>query len=443
MIGAILLVIAIILYFKPKYRFLSYFLYLSFMMGGLNLWTDTVTGIKTMDMAVIYTFVISAYLVFAGKWKIPKWPIKKYYIAVLIVIVICVLFSYFHYGLSPYQILQGGRSYLLLFSFPILIKANGTELRKVLKILLFFCVVTSVLYIFQIVLKTPLMPYGHFDFDSATGLPRFYNMPVNLIFFLTLSFLLPKFFKGKTWVYQVIFFVAMVCTLGRTFIVTTIATILLALLMQGKMKRIGIAVSALFILMLPFADIISDRFTGAGGTSDFTEIRNGNFRDYESGSGTMVYRFAWVYERYDYMTKQPRSELLFGLGLVSGSQMWVYQHYNFSLGLINNETGLVTQLSTPDISYGNILTKLGFLGGIIYLAFAISLTFFLFKRRKENILILLSSAVMITDFLNSFSGTTLSDPSNFALIFFIMSILYRYNSNSNKTQLIDDESSTH
>ena len=201
MIGAILLFIAIILYFKPRYRYLSYFLYLSFMMGGLNLWTDTVTGIKTMDMAVIYTFVISAYLVFAGKWKIPKWPIKKYYIAVLIVIVICVLFSYFHYGLSPYQILQGGRSYLLLFSFPILIKANGTELLKVLKILLFFCVVTSVLYIFQIVLKRPLMPYGHFDFDSATGLPRFYNMPVNLIFFLTLSFLLPKFFKGKTWVY--------------------------------------------------------------------------------------------------------------------------------------------------------------------------------------------------------------------------------------------------
>ena len=444
MIGAILIVIAIILYFKPRYRYLSYFLYLSFMMGGLNLWTDTVTGIKTMDMAVIYTFVISAYLVFACKWKIPKWPIKKYYIAVLIVIVICVLFSYFHYGLSPFQILQGGRSYLLLFSFPILIKANGTELRKVLKTLLFFCVVTSVLYIFQIVLKRPLMPYGHFDFDSATGLPRFYNMPVNLIFFLTLSFLLPKFFKGKTWVYQVIFFVAMVCTLGRTFIVTTIATILLALLMQGKMKRIGIAVSALFILMLPFADVISDRFTGAGGTSDFTQIANGQYRDYGSGSsGTMVYRFAWVYERYDYMRKQPLDEFLFGLGLVSDSQPWVLQHYSFSIGIINTDTGEAYQLGTPDISYGNLLTKLGMLGGIIYIAFALGLTTFLYRSRKENVLILISSAILITAFLNSFSGTTLSDPSNFALIFFIMSILYRYNSNSNKTQLIDDESSTH
>lgn len=435
MIGAILLVIAIILYFKPKFRYFSYFLYFSFMMGGLNLWTDSVTGIKTMDMAVIYTLVISAYLVFAGKWKIPKWPIKKYYIALLFVIVICVLFSYFHYELSPYQILQGGRNYLLLFSFPILIKTNGTELRKVLRILLFFCVITSILFILQIVFRMPLMPYGSFSIDSATGLPRFYNTPVNLIFFLTLSFLLPKFFKGKTWVYQVIFFVAMICTLGRTFIITTIATILLALLMQGKMKRIGIAISALLILILPFADVINDRFTGAGGTSDYTDIANGNYKDYASGQdgGTMVYRFGWVYERWDYMQKRPLSELLLGLGMVSDSQMWVYQHYNFSLGLFDPKTGYVTQLNTPDISYGNLLTKLGLLGSLIYLLFAISLTAFLYRKRKENLLLLICACQMITAFLNSFSGTTLSDASNFALMFIILSIIYNQQENKSKS----------
>ena len=143
------------------------------------------------------------------------------------------------------------------------------------------------------------------------------------------------------------------------------------------------------------------------------------------------------------MRKQPLDEFLFGLGLVSDSQPWVLQHYSFSIGIINTDTGEAYQLGTPDISYGNLLTKLGMLGGIIYIAFALGLTTFLYRSRKENVLILISSAIMITAFLNSFSGTTLSDPSNFALIFFIMSILYRYNSNSNKTQLIDDESSTH
>lgn len=58
MIGIILLLIAIILYFRPRYRYFSYFLYLSFMMGsyggGFGLWTDEILGIKNGDCAIIY-----------------------------------------------------------------------------------------------------------------------------------------------------------------------------------------------------------------------------------------------------------------------------------------------------------------------------------------------------------------------------------------------------
>lgn len=426
MIGAILLFIAIILYFKPKYRYLSYFLYLSFMMGGLNLWTDTITGIKTMDLAVIYTFIVSVYLLLSGKWKIPRWSIRKYYIAVIIMVIVCVFFSYVHYNLSPYQILQGSRNYLLLFSLPILLMIKEDELKKILRILLFFCIITSVLYILQVILKRPLMPYGEFSTDSTTGLPRFYNSPSNLTFFLVLSFILPKFFKRNIWLYRALFFIAVFATQGRTYIVTVICTILLATLMQGKMKRVGTVLAFLFIIITPFYGVINDRFEGGGGTSDFTDIANGNYKFYTGDAkdgGTMVYRFAWVYERWDYMKKRPLNERLLGLGMVSDSQRWVYQHYKFSLGLENVETGLPTQLSTPDISYGNILTKLGLLGGIVYLSFVLSLTIFVYQKRKVNVLILLSSAIMITSFLTSFSSSSLSEPASFALPFAILSIL--------------------
>lgn len=442
MIGAILLIIAIILYFKPKYRYLSYFLYLSFMMRGLNLWTDAITGLKTMDMAVIYTFVISAYLVFAGKWKIPKWPIRKFYIALVIMVVLCVFFSYVHYNLSPYQILQGGRNYLLLFSLPVLLRIKDDELKKTLNILLFFCALTSILYILQIVLRRPLMPYGDFTIDSSTGLPRFYNSPLNLTFFLVLTFLLPKFFKGNIWIYRALFFIAVIATQGRTFIVSVICTILLATMLQGKLKRIGTSIAFLFIIITPFYGIINDRFEGGGGTSDFTDIMNGNYKFYESGQdgGTMVYRFAWVYERYDYMRKQPLGELLFGLGLVSDSQPWVTQHYKFSVGLVDPDTGEMGQLSTPDISYGNLLTKLGLLGCIVYLAFVLSLTIYVFRKRKSNVLILLSAAIMITSFLTSFSGSGLSQPASFALVFAVLSLLSNKKTN---IKYMTNESSTH
>ena len=53
MIGYLLLLIALLLYIKPKYRHWSYFFYLSFMMGyggGFGLWTDDVLGAKNGDL---------------------------------------------------------------------------------------------------------------------------------------------------------------------------------------------------------------------------------------------------------------------------------------------------------------------------------------------------------------------------------------------------------
>ena len=62
MLGVILLLIALYLYFKPKYRYISYFIYLGFMLGsggGFGLTTNAVLGVKNSDMAIIYTFIIS------------------------------------------------------------------------------------------------------------------------------------------------------------------------------------------------------------------------------------------------------------------------------------------------------------------------------------------------------------------------------------------------
>lgn len=417
--------------------------------GGFGLLTNDIIGVKNMDLAIVYTFVISLYLVLIKSWKIPRWSFKPFYIASIIMVVVCVVFSYVHYHLTLFQILQGGRNFLLLFSLPILLRTTGREFSKIIRLLFIVCVITSILYILQIVLKQPMMPYGEFSLDETTGLPRFYNVPANLAFFFALTFLKPRIFGSKLWLYRVLFFTATICTLGRTFIFTTIIIVLLALLLQGKLRRMGIAITIIGILIIPFYSVLQDRVEGGGGTSDITSITQGNYRYYQNTNdgGTMVYRFAWVYERWYYMQSRPISEQLLGLGLVSESQPWVNVHYNFFLGLPNEETGLTTQLSTPDISYGNLLTKLGMLGGIVYVVFALSLTLFLFKMRKRNIYILLAASQMIIAFLLSFSGTTLSDASNFSIIFMILSTISTYKGFRSKNTLeklpYSYESSTH
>lgn len=429
MIGYLLLLIALLLYIKPKYRHWSFFLYLSFMMGyggGFGLWTDEVLGAKNGDLAIIYTFVISIVMVFKRQYNIPKWSFVVQYKWFILFLFASVLFSLFYYHFTPFQILQGGRSFLLIFAFPILVNIKQRDFDKVLQLLIKVCVLTSMLYILQTISRHAIMPYGEFDTDPTTGLPRFYNSPANLDIFLALTFLKPELFKGRIIYYRILFFLALVCTLGRTQIITTILLVFIALFFDGKIQKIGKYVIVIGVMMLPFIGILSDRFTGDE-ASDFSDIQAGNFKEgYVQGrdQGTLLYRFAWVYERYDYIIHRPLGEQLFGLGLISDSQPWVDKHYNFKIGLPNPDGIGAVQLSTPDISYGNIMTRLGFLGGVIYITFIVSLLFFLLKRRKDNVFILVSAASIMLLFINSFSGSLMSETRSFTIYFLFLSFLF-------------------
>ena len=442
MIGYILLLIALLLYVKPKYRHWSFFLYLSFMMGyggGFGLWTDEVLGVKNGDLAIIYTFVISIVMVFKRQYNIPKWSFVVQYKWFILFLFANVLFSLFYYHFTPFQILQGGRSFLLIFAFPILVNIKQRDFDKVLQLLIKVCVLTSMLYILQTISRHAIMPYGEFDTDPTTGLPRFYNSPANLDIFLVLTFLKPELFKGRIIYYRILFFLALVCTLGRTQIITTILLVFVALFFDGKIQKIGKYVIVIGVMMLPFIGILSDRFTGDG-ASDFSDIQAGNFKEgYVHGrdQGTLLYRFAWVYERYDYIIHRPLGEQLFGLGLISDSQPWVDKHYDFKIGLSNPENTGAVQLSTPDISYGNIMTRLGFLGGVLYIAFIVSLLSFLVKKRKINDFILVSAASVMLLFINSFSGSLMSETRTLSIYFlFLSTLILKNNNNENSTHRI-------
>ena len=442
MLGLVLLLIALVLYFQPKYRSISYFLYLSFMLGtggGFGLWTDTILGIKNNDLSIIYTFLINVYLIATGKFRLPPIKCIKSYKAVILFLGISVLFSLLYYQFTPYQILQGGRSFLLLASLPILIRISPQELDKLIQLLIIMVTLTSVLYILQIVLGRPIMPYTNkWHIDPSTGLIRLYNSPANLSFFLTLAFIAPQYFKGNINVYRVLFFVALICTLGRTGIFTGVMTVLLALLLTGRFSKSMRYVVLIGLMFLPFTDMITDRFEKGGTQNDLKQVMEGKL---ENGGGTMTFRIAWLAERAEYLIERPIGELIFGLGLISDSQPIVNRMYHFRVGLINEETGRTVQLSTADIAYGNLLTKLGFVGSIIYIWFIISITSFFFRHRKIHPLLLVCSAYMITMFISSFAGSGLSEAKRFSFLFIFIPIYFYHLKNIAKGS--NHESNSH
>ena len=431
MIGVIILTIALILYFKDKYRYISYFIYLSFMLGyngGFGLWTDDIIEFKNKDLAIIYTFIISLYLIATNEYILPKSRFITWYKIFLAFFVCDIIFSYVHYDFTSYQILQGGRDFLLMFSLPILIKIKPKELEKLFPMLLWVTVITSILYVFQIVLKRPLMPYGGTPgIDDSTGIIRLYNFPALLDFFLILSFADSKLFRNGVIAFRILFFVTLICTQGRTSIFTSLLAIALTLLFLGNATKLLKVVIIVGLLFIPFIDMMSNRIKKGDTNEDLQALREGEFqRNYSSDKGgTMTYRFAWCYERFNYLMSRPRGEQIFGLGLISDSQPIVKRMYHFKIGLHDKVTKDTVQMVTPDISYGNLISRLGIVGGIIYLIFLVYMAVFLFKNRKLNVLTAVCTAQIIMLFIDSFSGSLLSEPMNLAIFFIVIGCIYR------------------
>lgn len=445
MLGYLLLAVALGLYFSKSYRYISIFLYISFMLGyrgGFGLWNDMALGGKTVDLALVYTFAIDIFLLIKGETLFrPLRSISslwlKWYKVLLVFFLCCAVFSFFHYHFTLFQILQGGRSYLLILSLPILIRVRPRELQRIMELCLWITVATSVLYILQIIIGKPLMPYASgYRNDSSTGLVRLYNAPAMLSFFLVTSFVCPRFFPGNVNIYRAIFFGALMCTLGRTTIMTTLFAVVLATVLIGKAKTFLKVIMLLGFLFLPFIDVISERFDKAGTQDDIGNILRGGATEYSSGDGTFTYRMAWIIERYEYLKDRPIGEKVFGLGLISESQNIVSQMYHFKLGTITEE-GEIRQLGTSDTSYGNLLSNLGFVGMFIYLCFCVTLVVYLYRNRMKMPMVLICATQLIALFITSMSGSALSEPRNFAVFFLAIAMI---NYGDTKNRLLDRKS---
>ena len=430
MLGYLLLTIALVLFFSNKYRYLSFFIYLNFLFEGFCLLKDNVLGCKNVDMALMYTACLLPVLLIQNKIRFPKGWMKLWFTTFILFFISCIFYSIIHYNFTFYQVVQGGRYFILILSLLIFLQIRPSEVQKVFTLLMIVTLVTSLLYITQIIVGRPIMPYsGVPRIDPYTGLIRMYNYPPLLSLFLCISFLVPNYFGKFRYFCQIVFLITLLLTLGRNNIICTIMILLLAHVLRGRGGNLVKTIIVGCLIVSPFIDTIYARFEKGGETNDDIEtiLAQGYTNNYDGEGGTLTYRFAWVYERADYLSSRPLGEKVFGLGLISDSQPIVHRMYNFSTGIWREELDDKTQLTTPDISYGNLLSRLGYLGMTIYIMFALTMTFFFFERRKENAWITICSAQTIIIYIAGLTGSGFSNPATFAVYF--MAIAYCINKN--------------
>lgn len=421
MIGLILLITSILLYFHTQKRFWSYLIYMNFLCDGFNILNSTIVAPFTNhDLALVYTVFINAVLVLNGKWMIgTNDKYKKWLIYFVLFTLISSIYSYIHYGLSVYEVIQGGRYFYFVLALPIFMQMKESERKSMIKILFRITVATTILYLLQIIFQTSLFPGDELSVDSTVGILRFSNVPIFCMFFLVYTFASPSYFNKKYLnLYRFIFFFCSILSLSRTLMLTTLTSVLLVLYWSGKGRKNIKILLILFMLFIPLGSIIMDRFEKGNTGSDFSAILNGNYRKYEMGEdGTFTYRLAWVYERLDYLIGRPIDEQIFGLGFMSDKIEKSKQLYNFKVNITFYEIGYTAQLRTPDISYGTLIAYLGFAGTVLYLGFLVFLFLYFYKRKNISPLFLTAAVMLATTFITSFSSDTLSNATKLAIFF--------------------------
>ena len=348
-----------------------------------------------------------------------NYKLNKPIIIFILFIISSIIFSILYYGFPIISSITIGVKYFVVLSLFVFCLLNYQDYQKLIKILFYITFITSILYCLQCVTGQQLLAYtlDVYETPTSNGLYRFYNSPPLIQYYLCIS-LFYKEIISKKWrvIAPIVFMLAILLSNGRTAIITSLIIICIINFIIGKFKKQIKIYALLGILILAFYPLMSQRMDNDGKTSsDIEYILKGDIfeGDYQSKDGmTMLYRFAWVYERWLYLKKQPFPEIIFGLGMVHDGMTEVNQRYHFLYGLINKETGNVAQVRTPDIAWGNYLTCYGVLGTILFFMILFRLIRILYQIREQDTIAIILYSILLTSFISSFSGTEFSEPYN-------------------------------
>ena len=361
-----------------RYRVCSLFLFFICIGGGCNV-LPFGTVLKMDDMALSFTLLICGSHLLQGDWRFFVLDKLAKRIWLLFAFLVCVtLFSWLYYEVPFVLVLQMVRFHLYILTYFILRNQKYEDLIKVLKMLGSFTVICAVVFCLQIPLNRNLLfsvtDVTEGESETYGGITRFTNIPYYANFFLFLSV-----FSGSSFVlWKVrrrfyvpgIYVLMRLLSVGRTAILTTLGAVFLGVIWKRKRYIKWFVVGG--FLLLPVLMIVQTTLENRGTGGDIEGILRGDYKRYLTGyrsgeeSTTMLYRFAWVYERAEYLANRPFVEQLMGLPYISDHSPLIRKYVRFDVNSYNG-TDDDQILRSYDIAWGNLITQFGILGSIALL----------------------------------------------------------------------------
>ena len=389
----LVLLLAIIWFATGKKR-LSLLAFFALLTNGFMLVPDiaytVVANLKPSDYGILYIISVSiiAYIKNKDCYK-DRLYLPRYTIFLLSFLFVSYLVSVFLYHIPAFESLKYVRKYILLlapFAFALF---STEEIEDTLKILLKITFFQCFVYLLQPIFKTQILTgystVGENLLFGIFSIPRFYNIPVYLWFFIYYV----SFREGtdeKKRLIQVLFmFLPVLVSMHRGHLVAYIGVLILGYLIV-RLKKVMPIIVGLLIILIPFIGIISNNLARNNSILDITGAFEVSYEDFDpdrDGEATFTYRIMHFYERMDKALEKPVTTL-FGLGYMAEGSNYSNANFDFFIGLEDEETGDTYQFETADIAWSEMIVRLGFGGIIVYMLYYISLMLFFLKDKRAE-----------------------------------------------------------
>ena len=424
MLFAGLVLFSIFLYIRG-YKISALIIFFFFLTNGFNLIPDEIVDLGTpLTKSTDYAFFIllgmlTIELVFHFK-EIKIDLFVKLLIVFFSYLFLCILYNRFVLGISFGEIIRTVRFLFFWLAYFVLRSMDEKQLHNLLKCLFAITVFISILYICQIFVGDNILVEMATSKTSILGvtIKRFYNQPIMLHFMVFMA-IYNNPIKGKFRTLSVIILIfALLGAFHRSHIGFFILSIVLGFLLKlPRLKRSQILM--FFAIVSLFATIfLGNRFVKSRTFIDIKTVMNGNVADVdidmtELENATFTFRMAHLFERNEYVKKNPKT-MLFGGGLLPEDSRKVEKLFDFKVGVIEDLTSEKTQLDTSDISYSFLLIRFGYLGTVLFLGLYFYLAYYFYKNRN-NAYGFFSFIYLIMAFGVSFFSSNLIGPITFVL----------------------------
>jgi len=399
MIFVVIAIIAVGLYIW-NYKVPALLLFFFFLTSGFQLIPEAITNIGIISKSADYAFFILLGIVALDSLLIKNYLKIDNVIKCLMIwgafIIVCALYNRFSLKVSWSEIIRTCRYHFFWLTYFVFRQMEKEDLERLLKYLFTITVVISVVFLAQIPFDRGILVEFVGYHTRVFGIPvlRSYNQPY-MILFCSMMAIYHNPYKGiGKYVTTCIVILGLMGAFNRSWNGIFIFILVVGFAFRlSRLRRIQFLTVLITGLVFGLS-IAGFRFLSSSTYKDMKYLAEGSFANLEDidanvsfydvyEASTFTYRMAHLYERNQYLLNHPQS-LIFGAGLMTEDSKQTDRFFNFKIGLIDDVTGRVMQLDSPDISYSFLLMRYGYVGTILYLLIFVWFMVFFYKKRANR-----------------------------------------------------------